>query len=398
MYERGYALRGVLLSGLAFAVMNGATAQNSTALGSWNNSTFGTSGTIEVSAVTDDMDNVILTLNINGNVFGQGDPLPVSLNGVSDSDGIVFSKMDDPFFGDMLLRFDFDGQITVSFENIPAAGIGMLEATGQFQNGDEELNLDYTIYDPTGASLASGSVSGEQASGSPPDVLYFAQVGNGDGLSTQLVFPNPGEVEVNGTISFTNDDGEPVSFPVVAVSNPPDSSRPIYRLGTGGGIGFTVAPKASLTITTDGLGKAQVGSALVMADGQLGGVALFNLPGAGLAGVDESQPLDRFMTHLRRVEDGINTGVAIRNTTGNPIDVDLSLRQDGKEIATARLDSLPAHGHIARFFDQLFPGVDTKDFTGTLLATSVGGPMAATVLQLGPNPGEFASLPVVPLP
>ena len=85
------------------------------------------------------------------------------------------------------------------------------------------------------------------------------------------------------------------------------------------------------------------------------------------------------------------------------LSLQFSLRDEqGLEVADARVEDFPARGHMADFLDEIFAdyfaqGGDTDNFTGTVVVQVEGGEVAATALELGPNPGEFASLPVTEL-
>ena len=132
----------------------------------------------------------------------------------------------------------------------------------------------------------------------------------------------------------------------------------------------------------------------------MGGVTRFSIPGIAIAGVGSSEPLQGFITPVRRESSGINTGVAIHNTGNDPVSVTLTLRdQQGQVVpgGTANIDSLPANGHLARFINELFPNAETDDFSGTLVVQVDGGSVAATALELGTETGEFTTLPVTSL-
>ena len=78
----------------------------------------------------------------------------------------------------------------------------------------------------------------------------------------------------------------------------------------------------------------------------------------------------------------------------------LRLLFQGQEVegGTTQIE-LPSDGKLARFIDELFPAAQTDNFLGTLLGQVDGeGEITATALELGPNPGESASLSVTPLP
>ena len=76
----------------------------------------------------------------------------------------------------------------------------------------------------------------------------------------------------------------------------------------------------------------------------------------------------------------------------------LELRsREGQEIASSSPPDFAAGAHLARFIDELFPNVDSRDLDGTLVVRVESGKVAATVLVLGPETGQFSSLPVIPL-
>lgn len=215
--------------------------------------------------------------------------------------------------------------------------------------------------------------------------LTFAQFGSGEGLVSDLVLVNPSmERSVSGSLAYFDEQGQPMSVGIAGSG---------YEIGRD----FTIPPWGSVTISTDGAGMLAVGSARTAADGPLGGVVRFHLPGAGIAGVGASQPLHAFLIPVRQTEEEISTGIALENTGDSPITVNLTLRDaDGTPVpgGTAIIPDLPAHGHVAQYLEELFPDADTQGFVGTMTATVSGGTVAATALELGQNPGEFTTLPV----
>ena len=98
-------------------------------------------------------------------------------------------------------------------------------------------------------------------------------------------------------------------------------------------------------------------------------------------------------------EEGINTGIAIMNLTGETVTLDLELVDpDGNVLATAKLDgenALAPNGHLSLFVDQIpwSTQIDFSDFMG-LIRVTPSGKIAATVVQT--RPGQFATMPVAP--
>src|SRR6266567_500262 len=78
-------------------------------------------------------------------------------------------------------------------------------------------------------------------------------------------------------------------------------------------------------------------------------------------------------------------------TSDTPVEMRLSLRGlDGREVAGGSNSAvLPAGGHIAKFIDELFPGVDASSFQGTLVVRSSGleQSVTATTIHTGGSVG-----------
>ncbi len=296
----------------------------------------------------------------------------------------------------------YDASITASFTDVPSPGIDRVEATGGLTppdgGGAAQISVDYTVFFP-GGGTAVGVISATQSSGSTPFTLFFAQVGNGAGLTSDLVFSNPTDQTVAGVITFGDDAGAALGFGIASggaasVSGP--GASPTGQAQES--VSFSIAPFATATISTDGLGDLKVGSAAVLSDGFLGGVIRFSLPGVGIAGVPSSVPLQAFIMPVRRVAGGINTGVALRNVSGKAVNITVSLREGAVQVASKVLQDFPAYGHIAQFINEMFPGVDTDNFVGSLIVRVDDGLIGGTGLELGPGAGQFTTLPVTPLP
>ena len=62
--------------------------------------------------------------------------------------------------------------------------------------------------------------------------------------------------------------------------------------------------------------------------------------------------------------------------------------------------SLGPGEHLAKFIDELFQNAELENFEGTLTVTtaSLGALLVATALELGPQAGQFTTLPVTPIP
>ena len=214
--------------------------------------------------------------------------------------------------------------------------------------------------------------------------LHFSQFGNGLGFTSDVVLTNPSPAAtVAGTITSADDNGLPLSAGLDATATD-----------------FSILPQGALTLSTNGVGELAVGSALVTANGPLGGVVRFSIPGKGIAGVGASEPMSGFIAPVRRTAGGVNTGVALSNAELHAVTLDLMLRDpQGQEVPGSHrtIESFPARGHLARFIDELFPEAQSDHFEGAVVVNATGGQISATALELGPAPGQFTTLPVTPL-
>ena len=226
--------------------------------------------------------------------------------------------------------------------------------------------------------------------------LYLAQFGNGQGFVSDTVLTNHSTETVSGRIDFFGDDGLPL--PVGLAASGDEGNLLLTGALTSkaaSSVDFSIAPLDAKTFSSDGQGDLLAGSVLVSADNNLGGVVRFGIPDVGIAGVGQSQPVSGFIVSVRREVGGINTGIAIQNTGGQPLTLNLTVRTPGGgEVATKTIENFPGGGHLARFIYELFP---SRDFEGTLIVETRRGKISATALELGPKPGEFTTLPVTPL-
>jgi len=223
------------------------------------------------------------------------------------------------------------------------------------------------------------------ATGSAASKFSFAQFGGGQGFTSDTLLVNPSaDRSVNGTVNFYDDLGQAMPVVLQAVGNVTSQT-------------FSIPPLGMLRISTEGAGALKVGSASVSADGPVGGVVRFQIPGSGIAGVGSCGPLTRLLIPVRRTAAGIRTGIALQNCADAPTSVTLTLRSaSGAAIATHTIENFPARAHAAKFVEELFDAV-TGEFQGTLSIEVAGGAIAATALELGSKPGEFTTLPVTPI-
>lgn len=117
----------------------------------------------------------------------------------------------------------------------------------------------------------------------------------------------------------------------------------------------------------------------------------------GIVAAGPSQPLSAFIAPVRANRgERVTTLVAVSSTgAGSTLEFVLRL-PDGTEVRGGRASlTLSANGHVARSLDQLFPGVDLRDFRGTVTVNGDGAAITAIVMQLGTAEGSGVVLPVL---
>ena len=210
--------------------------------------------------------------------------------------------------------------------------------------------------------------------------LYFAQFGDGEGVSSTLILVNPLEETATGTVKLMDGDGNPLQ---VAINGVVEEGSFEFEIA-GRGVGF---------YATDGAGELVRGWVEVEADLPLGGTILF-AGGFGVAGVGGVEAMARFLVPIESDAVGqIQTGVALANPNSSPLEVTLALRDgEGELVAggSASLNLAP-QGQLARFPEEIFQDIDLSNFRGTLEA-SAELPLVGMAIRVSPS--EFATLPV----
>ena len=114
--------------------------------------------------------------------------------------------------------------------------------------------------------------------------LDFTHFANGGNIVSSLVLLNAGANPVRPAIYFHDRDGGPI-----AAESMVDITEDL-EVGDDGALSPRTAmnPLGELTISTHGRGVLKVGSVAVTADGPIGGVLRFDIPGLGVAGVGDS--------------------------------------------------------------------------------------------------------------
>jgi len=134
-----------------------AAAWDGTWLGQWLNQTFNSTGAASFSfTVNESAKTIDVTWDMDGAVFGQADPAPITMNLQYDDTGIN-AQVNGTALGDLAFTVDADGNIEGSFTNVPNAAIAQVTFTGQ-RNGNT-ITLNYTVQFAGGGNPATGSVT-----------------------------------------------------------------------------------------------------------------------------------------------------------------------------------------------------------------------------------------------
>ena len=234
--------------------------------------------------------------------------------------------------------------------------------------------------------------------------LGFAHFANGTGITSSLVFVNVSAPQRAGSFTLAGQLVRPALYFYDKEGNPIAAESVVDVMGdlevTEDGT-LTVRKKLAhlgeLTISTHGRGEVVTGSVQVVADGPIGGVLRFGLPGIGVAGVRVSQPVRDAIFPARRQEGGISTAAAIHNLGEEAMVVSCQLMKDGAVLEEEEIP-LEANGQDARFIEQIFTNADTSDFVGSVRCTaSEEGSFTGVAVELDASNQIFTTLPVVPV-
>ena len=228
--------------------------------------------------------------------------------------------------------------------------------------------------------------------GSREAALGFAHFANGASTTSDLVFVNVAAQPIRPVLYFYDKEGNPIAAESVV-----DVTGDLEVQGDGGlTVQTAIEPLGELTISTHGQGELVSGSVKVTANGPIGGVLRFDLPGVGVAGVGASLPIADALFPARRQAGGISTAVAIHNLGEEAMVVSCRLMKGGAVLEEAEIP-LEANGQDARFIEEVFTRTDTSDFVGSVRCT---GPdlFTGVAVELDADRHIFTTLPVVPVP
>lgn len=127
--------------------------------GSWNNTTFGTSGPITLDIKVDRAASAVgITLALGGNVFGSPPPAPESFS-IRPVAGQTTYTVKSATFGDLSATFilaGLQGSITMKSTNVPNARVGGFDAAATVSDA-RSFKGTYTITFKDGSAPAQGT-------------------------------------------------------------------------------------------------------------------------------------------------------------------------------------------------------------------------------------------------
>ena len=189
--------------------------------------------------------------------------------------------------------------------------------------------------------------------------LDFAHFANGASVTSDLVLVNVAPHPIRPAFYFYDKEGS-----LIAAESVIEVTGDLEVAEDGAlTVQTEVEPLGELTISTHGQGEVVRGSVTVVANGPIGGVLRFDLPGVGVAGVGAGQPVRDAIFPARRQASRISTAAAIRILDDDREEMRCRLMQEGAVLEEVQLD-LGGDRQEAQFIEEMFTATDTSDFVG----------------------------------
>ncbi len=175
------------------------------------------------------------------------------------------------------------------------------------------------------------------------NILVFPQFVNNGGYITTITLANTNyNSPITGTLTVYNQNGALRSVALAGQPNPFE---------------VTIPPGGTVTFSTAlGGGPAISGMAVFVSDFPAGGVVQFQFAGGQIGVLDI--PKANYATLPLNTANGNDTGLAISNSSGDPVNIQLSYvdanGQVQETISPPELNPLPANGQVANFVEN-FP-------------------------------------------
>lgn len=201
----------------------------------------------------------------------------------------------------------------------------------------------------------------------PSSWQFFAQVGDGGGLRTVFLIMNPSDFPCTVTVNLNRADGQ--AWPLGLNEFP--GARIVVNLAAGG----------SVRLATPGTApEPATGWAALFSDRPVTAQVLFEIRSGGKlvaqAAVEGTVPhrnLDLFFDQ----SGGSNTGIAVANPSGIPVNVYVSEFAEDGTAAEAAFFYLEPNHQTAKFISELLGGGTQKG----ILRIAATGPVVVTSLQ-----------------
>ena len=223
--------------------------------------------------------------------------------------------------------------------------------------------------------------------------LGLPHFANGEGVTSEVVLLNVGTTAIRPALYFFDRQGEPIAADSVV-----DVTGDLEVADDGGlRVRTAIEPLGELTVATHGRGEQVSGSVKVVAEGRIGGVLRYRVPGTGVTGVGTGTPVRDALFPARRKRGDIRTAAALHNPGEEAIEVTCELMSEGAVLEEATIP-LAANGQTSWFIEEAFTETDTTYFAGTVRCTAAGqGRFAGLAVEVDQSYRTFTTLPLVPV-
>ena len=376
-------------------ISTGGTATSHTVTGLNNGQTY----TFRLRAVNAQGNGAVVTL--------EATPSPSTGRDGGDDDG---PREPQPHAPRNLLVEGGDGQVTLTWEAPEDdGGSAITDYEYRIDGKGEWISIGSTDTTHTVTGLVNGQVyvfqvravnrnrkgrasNRVEATPGMPLALDFTHFANGVDITSGLVFVNLSTQPTQPTLYFYDQEGQLMEPEAVV-----DVTGDLMVTEDGSlTVQTAMEPLDELTIRTHGRGDLVSGSVKVVADGPIGGLVRYSVPGVGVAGVGTSTPVRDVLFPARREEGGIRTAAAIHNLEAEAIGVSCRLMSEGVALEEVAI-TLEANGQTSWFIEDTFTTTDTSDFVGAVRCTAPGRGKGFTAIavEMDAAGGIFTTLPVV---
>jgi hypothetical protein len=239
-------------------------------------------------------------------------------------------------------------------------------------------NLSFTV------DIAAASIAGYTNGGS------MAQLASGGAWTTTFTFVNLGSASAQIRLSFFDNNGKPLILPLTFPQSPGAAGPLLAAM-----LDQSINPNAELVIQTAGP-VLQVGWAQLLTNGNINGFAMYS-SASGNSIQDAEVPLQtanasEFVLPYDNTN-GAATGIALANTTAQPLSVSINVLATGGAVIQSGTLSLPAMGHASFYLSTQYPA--TAQQLGTVeLVTPLGGQICVLGLRFNAT-GAFSTIPAL---